>query len=151
MDKLLSLDPLILPPEPSYWPLPSHVWIIIAAAVISTLLLLALRRYQASKSYLHRKALLELSRVGAHRDTASLHRLLRRIALTHFPRHTVAPMSGEAWLRWLDKTLPEPRFMPLKAVWLAGLYQDQQPSSQDWHQCIHASEAWINTLYEEQA
>ncbi|WP_052260829.1 DUF4381 domain-containing protein [Photobacterium gaetbulicola] len=148
MDSALNLAPLDLPAEPSWWPLPISAWVVLGGLVLIVLLRLGYRHYQTR---LKRKALGHLSRLESQPDLPALDCLLRRIALTYFPRNQVAGLSGEAWLAWLDKQLDGQLdgqldslpFMALKEGWLSGLYGNQPLKQDQWQACIAASRHWI--------
>ncbi|WGF90413.1 DUF4381 domain-containing protein [Marinivivus vitaminiproducens] len=84
-------------------------WAAVGLAVLVLLVIVAyraLRRYRAN-AY-RREALAELAAV--RNDPAAMAAVLRRTALAAFPRQRVAALSGEAWLLFLDATLPGGRF-----------------------------------------
>ena len=65
-----------------------------------------------------RHALRKLERAQAsyaeHRSAVALgielSELLRRTMLAYAPRADIAGLTGDAWLAWLDRDLPAPRF-----------------------------------------
>ena len=108
-DPLQGLHDIHLPAEPSWWP-PAPGWWVLAAILLGVLIGLTI--------FLSRRALLRARRrriiaridelVAAYRPenacafVADVSELLRRAALTWYPRERVAALSGEAWLRFLD-------------------------------------------------
>jgi hypothetical protein len=108
-DGLAGLRGYHFPDPVSWWP-PAPGWWLLAALVLgltgaATLALLRRRRRRAAL----RAALRELDALrngDTGRDPAELtrrlSRLLRRYALTRFPRREVAGLAGEDWLRFLD-------------------------------------------------
>lgn len=92
------------PPAPGWWLLALLLLLAIGAAVRWSL---AYRRRVAAR----RSALRELQTLRAAHDAAGndatlvrgLSRLLRRFALARFPRERVAGLTGETWLRFLDR------------------------------------------------
>jgi hypothetical protein len=110
VDPLASLIDVPLPQEVSLWP---QTWPLrIAIVLIATGALLAIwqfvHRFYANKY--RREALAELEGIsratsGLPDQTATrLSVLLRRTALAAFPRETVAPLAGTAWLAFLDRS-----------------------------------------------
>jgi len=97
--------------SPALWP-PAPGWWVVALVVVSLLLM--------SVVWLRRRWLLRQDRIEilAELDAlthcsenepsadriARLSALLRRIALRRYPREQVAPLSGSAWLQFLDDT-----------------------------------------------
>jgi len=102
-DPLAALRPLHTPAPVGWWP-PAPGWWVLGATV---LVILGLAWWQRRRTALRRAALNELHRLerSAPDDTRLLigvNRLLRRVALSCFPREQVAGLSGAAWLRFLD-------------------------------------------------
>lgn len=102
-DPLAALRPLHPPAPVGWWP-PAPGWWVLAALLVAAL---GLTWWHRRRSALRRAALtelrrLELSQLDDTRLSAGVNQLLRRVALACFPREQVAPLSGEAWLRFLD-------------------------------------------------
>lgn len=117
-DPLAGLRGYHLPEPISWWP-PAPGWwllallaLVLAAAAIHWLA----RRYR--RNAVARAARSELAALGAsfERDgdgaafARGLSRLLRRLALTRFPRGGVAGLTGEDWLAFLDEHGGQGRF-----------------------------------------
>lgn len=111
MDDLIDLThrlrPLHLPPEPSWWP-PAPGWWLLAALGLLAAVGMAWWVHQRFRG--RRVALAELQRLHrAYREardpvalTAGVSELLKRVALTRFPRDRVAGLSGEDWRIFLN-------------------------------------------------
>lgn len=113
-----QLHPLLLPAPPSWLP-QTPAWGVLAALLalaLAALLWRGLRRWHANRH--RRRALAELRRLRAQLQAVApparrlqaarqLPELVRRLALAHAPRNEVAPLQGEAWSAWLDRSLPE--------------------------------------------
>jgi Ca-activated chloride channel family protein len=111
MDKSIPNDPVAglidipLPAQVGLWPQTWASWIVIALLVVGlvTATIWFVRRWHAHRY--RRAALAELDRIVRGEPTAAaLELLVRRTALAEFPRETIAPLSGAAWLSFLDKT-----------------------------------------------
>jgi len=108
----LPLRDIHLPAEIGYWPLAPGWWLLLGLLILLGLGTLTLIRYRQRRC-LRRRALRQLESLqtltGRELATA-LSRLLRQAALTHFPRHQVAGLTGAAWLEFLDRPFPERPF-----------------------------------------
>ena len=94
-------------------------------------------------------ALAELARVHiidpAHR-VAHLSVVVRRVAITRFPRERVAALTGDAWLAFLDETLgEEARFRSAAGrVLLTAPYACGYPD--DVTELVSLCERWVRGL-----
>ena len=119
MNPIAAQTPVDLPlrdihlPEPvSWWP-PALGWWILAGALLVVALLVLLFLVWYRRGRLDRAARSALAQVFAdhrrHGDPQRLLRelsvVLRRIALSYFPRTEVASLSGDAWLDFLDQAV----------------------------------------------
>lgn len=140
MDSVLNLAPLDIPAEPSWWPLPLSAWLLLGGIVALALIGWVYRYFQGR---MKRKALQQLDILQKEPDLPALDRLLRRVALTYYPRDQIAGLTGDAWLKWLDRQTTAARFLPLKSQWSLGLYRCQPIEPNHWEACIAASRLWI--------
>lgn len=117
-ENALPLRDLHLPDAVGWWPLAPGWWVLFGIVAIA-LAYLGWRWYRAWVFNAPRRfALRELARFEAeyveHRNPVALGKqiseLLRRSMLAYAPRETVAGLTGEAWLAWLDDNLPVPYF-----------------------------------------
>ena len=110
-DLLNALRDIHEPAVPGFWP-PAPGWWLLAALLLAgalTLAWFAWRRRRRQRPI--RRALDELERwqvrAAAHPDSdaaSELGALLKRAALTRYPRPAVARLSGDAWLAFLDQS-----------------------------------------------
>ena len=109
-DPLAALRAYHMPDPIAWWPPAAGWWVLLilllAAAAVATWWL-ALRRSGSAAARHARRELKRLRRELASSDDNArfirqLSKLLRRYALAVFPRHQVAALTGEAWLRFLD-------------------------------------------------
>lgn len=104
IDPLAQLRDVILPPDPLIWP-PAIGWWLLLIGSVSALVGAA---YLVRLAYwrVHRKSLVKqvdaLILLQPHQAVVELSVLMRRIAITRFSRKTVAGLSGDAWLEFLD-------------------------------------------------
>jgi len=138
-DPLANLHDLALPPPISWWP-PAPGWWILAVLLLITLVVVlrwAWRWYQYSAP--KRAALQQLKQrwkaYQQHQNGLQLVReieiLLKQMALCRFPNEQVAPLHGQHWLQFLDKTGQTQGFTRGVGHWLGeGLYQAKMPQHQ---------------------
>jgi hypothetical protein len=110
-----SLDNLhdIVLPDPAAWtPHTIGWWILLVLIVLlGAGLAITVRRHRRANRY-RRQALIELGRIetaladpGARSQAlGELPVLVKRTALAGYPRETVASLTGEPWLRFLDES-----------------------------------------------
>ena len=114
----IPLRDLHLPDAIGWWPLAPGWWLLIVLAVAALAWLawrLAARRRRAAA---RRQALGQLESIGrcwaesgdAVGTARELSTLLRRAMLAYSPRSDVAGLTGDAWLHWLDRDLPDRAF-----------------------------------------
>ena len=108
----LPLRDIHLPPPVSWWPPALGWWLLALALLLLGAAIWSLLRWYR-RGYLRRAARAALEQLFAeyqrHRDDRRLLRelsvLLRRIALSRFPRRDIARLSGAPWLAFLDQPL----------------------------------------------
>lgn len=112
----LQLRDIHLPAEPGWWP-PAPGWWLLGALIIAAVIFVAIfavKHYRAGRQrrrILSMLAQLETDMARNSPDAlARISSMLRRIALTRFPRTKVAALTGEAWLRFLDESGGNGRF-----------------------------------------
>ncbi len=97
-------EPILISMVPQTWG-----WTVLAAVFLigvgSTIYLLV--RYRRSNTY-RRLALMELKQAGD--DPARAANILRRAALTAFPRNEVAGLHGQDWLNFIQQSAEKIQF-----------------------------------------
>jgi len=109
---LERLHDVIVPPPAPWWPPPpGWQWALGFLTVIAMVVLLRVFLHWQRNRY-RREALAELKRIQAGEKNsrlrgellARLAELLKRGALSAFPRERVASLTGSAWFAFLDRT-----------------------------------------------
>jgi hypothetical protein len=129
-DPLAALRDIHLPAPIETWPPAIGWWLLAVIGVIACIAIIyALRRYWRANQY-RREAIAQLRQLREqHADTASDYLyhytiLLKRVALTHYPRAKVAALTGEAWVAFLDETCGSREFsMGAGQMLVQGQYQ----------------------------
>lgn len=106
----LPLRDIHLPEPGTWWPLAPGWWLLLGVVILIGLMLWALRLWLRHVSRRKRalakfKALQErhLRGESAHSLVSELSVLIRRTAISLYPREEAAGLTGEDWLHWLDK------------------------------------------------
>lgn len=145
---LASLDRLqdivALPPVP-WWP-PAPGWFVLGALGLIALGLagvVQLRRYRAN-AY-RREALRALDGLEARQHWQELPALLKRVALSAYPRTEVAGLSGDAWIAWLNAHGGGATLPPEVAQRLTqAAYNPSSDTDPDgWRQAAASVRKWI--------
>ena len=125
---LQNLNDIVLPADVGWWPLAGG-WYVVAAIVLLSLAWLLYRLLSGwRRNRYRREALRELSTLdqairttpGKMENLRQLAVLLKRTALSAYPRRQVAALAGEDWRTFLNDTMPKPMFSPESANILAG-------------------------------
>jgi hypothetical protein len=103
---LENLHPVVPPDPVPLWP-PAPGWYVVIAVVLVASVVTGWRAWlrRRDDSY-RREALAELQRC----ETKALPDLLRRAALSAWPRNRIAALTGQAWHRFLDQSMGATRF-----------------------------------------
>lgn len=112
LSDLLQLNPLQLPPTPSWWPL-AWGWSTLIGSAIVLLILVALLIRWRRKRLAPKKAALRIFQLSKQRMTPSdAIELVRQAALSYFTREEMAKLTGHDWYQFLDSYVPTPLFGP---------------------------------------
>ncbi len=147
----LPLKDIHLPETIGWWPPAMGWWILIITIPLLIFLFFwlykRLTRYTAIKT-----ANKILQTVKLNTETSNeqklkeLSMLIRRTAMSVFPRADVAGLTGKAWLDFLDNSLGKPRFTEEVGVLLTdGLYQKEKQPVQV-APLITLCEDWLKAL-----
>ncbi len=150
-DPLSALRDIHLPPEPGWLP-PAPGWwaVAIFAAIVGWRLVLWLRA-RHRRRLPARAALNRLSSLRArHRQgeagpvlVAELATVLRRAALSRFPRERVGGLAGRDWLEFLRDTSGDPAFVDGPGQALASAPYRAHPTSIELEPMLDLAEAWV--------
>jgi hypothetical protein len=102
-------------------------WLVAGTVLLLVLALVAYRAWRRYRANAYRRdALAALT--AAHDDPASIAVVLRRVAVSAYPRREVAGLAGEAWLRFLDAHCEGSRFATDGRALLEGPYRSMPPA-----------------------
>ena len=146
-DPLVQLKDIHLPPPVSWWP-PAPGWWLVGVCLLG---LLGWGGYLLWKFFrrgqYRREALAGLRRLrdadpGQRVLLEEVSRLLRRVAIVQYGREEVAPLCGDAWLRFLDRTGKTDQFSEGEGKALGTmLYQPEV--AVDGERLCRIAESWI--------
>ena len=104
MSLLDQLRDVIPPPDPGFWP-PAAGWWALAILMVGSLLglryLLNLLRIRYARQYITR-GISQVATLQPDQAVIRLSILMRKVAMTRFPGSSVAGLTGEEWLEFLD-------------------------------------------------
>ena len=107
---LQNLHDIVMPSPVPWWP-PAPGWVAVFACIAAGLVWFSWRAYRQWRTNAYRRAALnELARLKSlvesdEREPAlrELPELVKRTAMSVWPRETVAALTGEGWLQFLDQ------------------------------------------------
>lgn len=111
----LDLRDIHLPAEPGFWP-PAPGWWLFFALLVAWAFWLGRLGWHRYRQWRRRRRILgELDRLQARELQgpaliAAVSALLKRVALSRYPRAEVAALTGEAWVAFLDRSGGDGRF-----------------------------------------
>ena len=95
------LHDIVLPASVAWWP-PAPGWYLAFALLLTGMIWLCRLQWRRWRANAYRRAAI---RALARCDTlAAVAELLRRTALAAWPREQIVPLSGAAWLDFLDRS-----------------------------------------------
>ena len=152
---LQNLNDNVLPASVSWWPLASGWYILISLLLIALTWFIYRSIHRWKNNRYRRTALHELQQLESglqspgERD-ASLRQipvLLKRTALSVYPRKRVASLSGESWFEFLNSTVSKPLFTGTtvdtlnRVSYSAGELDDIAP--QETTVLLDAARSWL--------
>ncbi|MEO8937240.1 MAG: DUF4381 domain-containing protein [Burkholderiaceae bacterium] len=147
----LQLRDIHLPAAPAFWP-PAPGWWVVAALLVLLIggaAFFGWRRHRVRARERRGMRTLVALEAGFRADRtperlASISALLRQIALARFPRRQVASLTGSAWLRFLDASGGDGRFVDGPGRVLLGVpYQRALPTDLDVDALMTLIRAWV--------
>lgn len=137
-------DIVTLPPV-SWWP-PAPGWYAVMGIVLLLFMSIAIMMWQHKRRNAYRAAALaELKQVGKGPQAANrIAQILKRTALTIAPRNSVASLTGDNWVQWLNQTGNGVVFSETASKILStDLYSVEQADDEAIDALAHTAQAWI--------
>lgn len=147
----LQLRDIHLPAAPDFWP-PAPGWWVLAAllsGLAAWAAVLLWRQFRIRRQRRRILALLEQMEHSSGRTVTpeflvQLSNLIRRLALMRFPRREIASLTGQDWLRFLDRSGGDGQFCDGAGRVLAqGPYMRSVPDAVDGRALTNLVRQWI--------
>lgn len=142
---LQNLNDIVAPDAVPWWPLAPgwYVLAVITAIALAVLAVLGWRRWRRDRY--RRQALAELEdiREDAAGSLQRLPSLLKRTALSAWPRETVASLSGQPWHAFLDNSAGMDQFRLGAGDLLDQLAYGKSLSETEHGRLLAAAEKWL--------
>ncbi|WP_325893524.1 DUF4381 domain-containing protein [Grimontia sp. NTOU-MAR1] len=138
----LPLADIHLQQTPGIWPLAWGWWLLIAAALVFLVAFFLWQQKRQQRRAAQQEALKALR--GIH-SLSEINILLKRAALTYYPRDDVAALTSERWMAFLDQQLPvrHQGFVATHTLWQKGLFSPQPISDEEFAKCQQLAERWL--------
>jgi hypothetical protein len=153
---LQNLNDIVLPEAVAWWP-PAPGWYAVLAVLLVLLLWLSFRALKAwRRNTYRRQALREFSAIRKRGQSAAgdIPLLLKRAALSAWPRSGVASLSGAEWHEFLDRTAPEAKIAEIGDMLDRVSYfssSDRELGGAEFDCLCDAAEHWLRRHRVEEA
>ncbi|MGF1684017.1 DUF4381 domain-containing protein [Photobacterium minamisatsumaniensis] len=141
----LPLAELHLPEMPNQWPLAWGWWVIILIGFVVMAYTIYKMMIVKKQNQARREALTLLKSLRSIDRFNDINLLLRQVAISYYPRHDVAGLTGTQWLGFLDSLLPESKrgFVALSQQWQQGLFSSHALAKNDFDACYKQAVLWV--------
>lgn len=144
---LQNLNDIVVSGPVPWWP-PAPGWYAVAAALVLVAAVFAWRGWRRwRRDAYRRQALAELAAIRGEASAAELQQvpaLLKRTALSAWPRPVVAGLSGRDWHRFLDESAGMTEFSGAAGRALDRLAYGGEAGGPDTERLLDAAESWIS-------
>lgn len=148
----LTLRDIHIPDPIGWWPPAIGWWLVLVLVPLTLALLIWLYKGLTRKTALKsaKRLLLELRHdqtLTDYEKLCQLSILLRRTAISIYPRSNTASLTGRQWLELLDKTMPSPCFTEGPgAILIDAPYQKPETQLIDLEHLFELSERWMKAM-----
>jgi hypothetical protein len=153
---LQNLNDILEPAAVGFWPPAPGVWLVVALVLLWVIAVVVTLWFRFRQNAYRRAGVRELGNIRLRMDTPDgrksavqeLSALLKRVALTAFPRKEVAALSGDEWLAFLDASSGGGWFSSHPGSLLAETaYRpsnfSMEVSDREINELFHLTEKWI--------
>jgi hypothetical protein len=141
---LSNLHDLVSLPSIPFWP-PAPGWFVLGVLIICGLLWGLWQFIKTWRKNAYRREALSLLKALPAEPASLLQidELLKRVALSVWPREQVASLSGQDWLQFLNQSAPEVKFLDRGGRILAEASYLPEPPPGDIASLIKLAEQWV--------
>ncbi|MCL1068660.1 DUF4381 domain-containing protein [Shewanella olleyana] len=142
---LSQLEDIVLPEQISQLPIAPGFWIL-ALLIIVAIIATVIKFNHHRRYHVPRKAALaefELLSISSPQYAVDINTLLKRVAMSYFPRAEFAKLDGELWYAWLGLRLPQNEAEQLSEL-LKKRYQKNGLTAQESQQLSGLTQSWLN-------
>ncbi|MEZ9142265.1 MULTISPECIES: DUF4381 domain-containing protein [unclassified Shewanella] len=142
---LMQLEDIVLPEKISQFPIAPGFWIL-ALFIIALIIFAVVKIKQHRRYHLPRKAALadfEQLEPANSQFASDINTLLKRTAMSYFPREDFAKLDGDRWYQWLGLRLSEQDAINMGQL-LKKRYQKDGLTLTESTQLHTFTEQWLN-------
>jgi hypothetical protein len=148
MASLEDLHDIVLADPVSWWP-PAPGWYVVSAVAVGLAIHFAIRALRRYRRNAYRRDALAMLHHASDDPSSLISKvavLLKRTALSAFPREQVASLTGEAWLDFLDRTGATKSFSQGAGRVLGGGQYGVDPLNESERaELVRAAGSWIRS------
>jgi len=133
------LHDIVLPTPVPWWP-PAPGWYVVLTALVLTGAWILWRLWQRWLANGYRREAISL--LARAKDASAIAELLRRTALAIVPRSTLATMTPQQWIDWLQVVYSAEMPESVRDLLMYGVYGPEQKES-DLHTLRDYAAGWI--------
>lgn len=153
VDALAELRDIHLPlPVHPWWPLAPGYFLVMIISLIFLISIFFIYRLHRHSKRIKKAALQKLSLLSINHQSgtlpandvaANINILLKQVALSYYPRTTVASLEGEDWLLFLSNTSKKLDFDGVRKALLHLPYARHQNTEEDLTKLFIVTRGWI--------
>lgn len=123
---LADLHDIAEPAAVPAWPPAPGIWVVLAMAIVAVGLLVLYKWKVYQRNAYRREALAELD---GTKGASRIAEILRRTALTAYPRDVVVGLKGDDWFQWLEREGGIPCPEDVRQIW-EQIYSNDEVESE---------------------
>ena len=151
----LELKDIHLPDAVSLWPPAIGYWLVLGLVIVCIIMFISIKKLRQRRQ-VKRLALTKLNKIKKQfkidhdekKLVSAVSELLRRAAISSYPRSDCASLTGNDWLKWLDQPLSKDKlnFTDGSGYLLTEFIYSKSAKADDINQLLSVSQRWLKTL-----